>query len=237
MWDSWTVSVQLGHGQPANQPESSSHCEKSWTDTSRCYAFELKPRRVLLCRNGSHLCCKLRPPSGWGTCSTAQGWFQPADSQSRSQSAVYRIHNRITAWSGSYTRCCCQSQNSRAESVSPWQQPKHMIGSPQALRNRVHHCEEHWETYWKSWNHVNHVLRGISRVICAVSDLSCRENVVLLEATKEKAMEADRLFRRGCLQYLEDLGLRMITLSSLSEGSSSSMAGFHHVCSSYLPMT
>lgn len=27
------------------------------------------------------------------------------------------------------------------------------------------------------------------------------------EAIKDKAIEADRLFRRGCLQYLEDLGL------------------------------
>lgn len=27
------------------------------------------------------------------------------------------------------------------------------------------------------------------------------------EAMKDKAMEADRLFRRGCLQYREDLGL------------------------------
>lgn len=27
------------------------------------------------------------------------------------------------------------------------------------------------------------------------------------EAMNDKAMEAERLFRRGCLQYLEDLGL------------------------------
>lgn len=27
------------------------------------------------------------------------------------------------------------------------------------------------------------------------------------EATKDRAMEADRLFRRGCSQYLEDVGL------------------------------
>ncbi len=29
----------------------------------------------------------------------------------------------------------------------------------------------------------------------------------LPEAMKDKAMEAERLFRRGCLQYLEDFGL------------------------------
>lgn len=122
----------------------------------------------------SHLCCKQRPASGWGTCSTAQGWFQPAKAPSWNQSAAYRSHDSITALPGSYTRCCCQSQYGRAESVSPWQQPKHVIGSPQALRNRVYGCEEHWETYWKSWKYVNgslFVLRGLTRVICAVGDL------------------------------------------------------------------
>lgn len=29
----------------------------------------------------------------------------------------------------------------------------------------------------------------------------------LPEAMKHKAIEADKLFRRGCLQYLEDVGL------------------------------
>lgn len=38
--------------------------------------------------------------------------------------------------------------------------------------------------------------------------LSCLIWWDLPEAMKEKAMEADRLFRRGCLQYLEDLGLQ-----------------------------
>lgn len=36
---------------------------------------------------------------------------------------------------------------------------------------------------------------------------SWEKDVVSPEAMKDKAMEADRLFRRGCLQYLDDLGL------------------------------
>lgn len=124
---------------------------------------------------GFYLCCKQRPAPGWGTCSTAQGWFQPAKSRSWNHSAAYRSHNSITALPGSYTCCCCQSQDGRAESVSPWQQPKHVIGSPQALRDRVYGCEEHRESYWKSWKYVNgslFVLRGLSRGICTLGDLN-----------------------------------------------------------------
>lgn len=37
----------------------------------------------------------------------------------------------------------------------------------------------------------------------------------LPEAMKDKAMEADRLFRRGCLQYLDDFGLGAKQMSVL----------------------
>lgn len=123
---------------------------------------------------GFHLCCKQRPASGWGTGGTAQGWSPPAKSAPWNQAAAYRSHAGLTALPGSYTRCRCQSQDGRAQSVSPWQQPKDVIGSPQALRDRVYGCEEHRETCGKSWKCVNGallVLGGLSRVICAGGDV------------------------------------------------------------------
>lgn len=45
------------------------------------------------------------------------------------------------------------------------------------------------------------VLRAVKYCLCVFVSLDSPE------AMKDKAMEANRLFRRGCLQYLDDLGL------------------------------